>query len=286
MDRSLPRLKHCEGQVLLIILLVISVLLVVGLSIVSRSVTDIKISQQSQEAARALWIAQAELEKAIKANASIGTTRDEGLNVEYSVVKSDISGGEFIFPEKTNANESVTLWLVPHSETTGEIVAPATPAEYQARLPRKVSLYWAETGKPALEATLIYKNAAGNFLFRRYVFDSDFTRADTQTYFTRASIIGCAPIKGKTLSFCSGKIDFPANTIPYLLRLRLLFTATPQFIGAKSEDGKDFPVQGSCFDAMAKVSESGVTRRLSECRLWQTTPPIFDYLLFSGINIE
>lgn len=284
MDSRLPCSKRCEGQVLLIILLVISVLLIVGLSVVSRSVTDVKISQQSQESARALWVAQAGLESAIKANAPLPKTTDEALNVEYSVVQSDVGGNEFVFPDKVNANESITLWLIPHDESTGNLLPPGSAAAYLG--PRRVSLYWAEAGKPALEATLLYKDGSGNFQFKRYAYDSDASRASSQTHFTPASS-SCSAIAGKTLLFCSGSINFPAGVTPYLLRLRLMFSNTPQFIGVKSEEaGRPLPKQGSCFVSTAEVLESGVTRKLSECRLWQTTPPAFDYLLFSGGSLE
>ncbi|HUW24051.1 MAG TPA: hypothetical protein VMW04_00315 [Patescibacteria group bacterium] len=285
MNSGLPKLKNSEGQVLLIVLLVISVLLIVGLSIVSRSVTDIKISQQSQEAARALWVAQSGLENAIKANADIPLTSDTGLSVDYSVVKRPLEGVDFIFPGKVSANEAVTLWLIPHNEGTGVIEPPVSAAAYQG--PRQVSLHWAEgDNKPAIEMTLLYKDSLGNFQFKRGAFDANESRARSETNFTPASRNCSTFSTGETFPYCSGQVVFPANTIPYLLRLRLIFNTTPQPLGVRSEDSGVFPKQGNCFVSTATVQESGVVRKLSECRLWQTTPPIFDYLLFSSNNIE
>jgi type II secretory pathway pseudopilin PulG len=283
MNSGLPSSKSSSGQVLLIVLLVISVLLVVGLSVVSRSVTDIKISQQSQEAARALWVAQAGLENAIRANAGVSGT-NESLNVSYDVVQKDVGGNEFVFPDKINANESVTLWLIPHDESTGDLAPPADATTYGG--PRRVSLYWAEAGMPALEATLLYKDALNQFQFKRYTYDPDDSRIPSQTHFA-AAVRSSTTIEGKTLLFNSGQIDFSAGVVPYFLRLRLLFNSTPQFIGAKAEEtDRPFPKQGNCFVSTAEVLESRVTRKLSECRLWQTTPPIFDHLLFSGGDIQ
>ncbi len=282
MNRCLPRSKSSSGQVLLIVLLVISVLLVVGLSMVSRSVTDIKTSQQSQEAARALWVAQSGLESAIKANAEIPLTSNTELSVDYSVDIESLGGADFVFPGKVNANESVTVWLIPHNKDTGLLEPPAT---YEG--PRQVSLYWGEgDSKPAIEMTLIYKDASNNFQFMRRTFDADTNRV-SETNFTPATS-PCSTVfsTGETFRYCSGAIAFPTNTIPYLLRLRLIFNTTPQPVGVRSEDGRAFPKQGDCFVSTATVPESGVVRKLSECRLWETTPSIFDYLLFSGSNIE
>jgi hypothetical protein len=247
--------------------------------VVSRSVTDIKISQQSQEAARALWVAQAGLENAIKANADVSGT-NESLNVSYDVVQKDVGGNEFVFPDKINANESVALWLIPHDESTGDLAPPA--GAYEG--PQRISLYWAEAGEPALEATLLYKDALNQFQFKRYTYDPNDSRIPSQTHFG-AAVRSSTTIEGKTLLFNSGQIDFPAGVVPYFLRLRLLFNSTPQFIGAKAAD-QPFPKQGNCFVSTAEVLESKVTRKLSECRLWQTTPPIFDHLLFSGGDIQ
>jgi type II secretory pathway pseudopilin PulG len=285
MNSGLPRSKNSSGQVLLIVLLVISVLLIVGLSVVSRSVTDIKISQQSQEAARALWVAQSGLENAIKANANIPLTSDVGLSVDYSVDKKSLEGTYFVFPGKVNANEAVTVWLIPHNDETGLIEPPNRAVDYKG--PRRISLHWAEVGnKPAIEMALLYKDNSGNFQFKRETFDANASRAANETYFTPADSPGATFPTGETFAYCSRQLIFANNITPYLLRLRLIFNTTPQPLGVKSEDNQAFPKQGNCFFSTATVQESGVVRKLSECRLWQTTPPIFDYLLFSGGSIE
>ncbi len=282
MPKILPSLKNStQGQTILVILLVIAVILTVGLSIVSRSVTDIKISQQSQEAARALWVAQAGLEQALRANAGIPGADNATLNnVQYAVDRAELSGTEFLFPEKLLAQESATLWLMGHLESTGAL-DPTT--YYQGQ---RLTLYWGEGGeKPAVEASLIYKDAAGNFLFQRYTFDANANRAANETHFT--TVGGSGTIKGKTLSY-SGVLNLPnlaAGNVPYLLRIKLLFNNSPQSVGVLTDAGLSLPKQGNCFTSTAKVVESGVTRKLQQCQLWPTTPGIFDNVLFSGGNI-
>lgn len=274
--------KSQDGQVLLIILLVVSVLLVVGLSAVSRSVTDIKTSRQSQEAARALWVAQAGLEEAIKTGSGIESLDTSGIT--YKVDRTQIGEGSYFqFPNPISANESVTIWLVNHNETTGAIEIPPIQVS-------QLRIGWSafgDTENPALEATLIYKSGV-NFFTRRYVYDPNNSHSTNFAGDAGSCTFGETDFAGGTVfAHCSGIIAFPAG-IPYLMRIKLLFNSSPQPVGVEvtaASLSQSFPIQGQCYDSTAKVNESGVTRRLRECRFWPVTPSIFDNLLWSGSDI-
>jgi len=272
--------KSPDGQALLAILLVVSVLLVVGLSAVSRSVTDIKTSQQSQEAARALWVAQAGLEEAVKAGTGIsGSPGTSGIT--YDVIRTQIGEGSYFqFPHPISANESITFWLVNHNETTGALELPS-PSVTQ------IQLGWSTSEDPALEATLIYWHMLfGVFRTQRYVYDANDSRRNSSTHFDDDA--GSCTLGGTDFAHCSPTIAFPPNALPYLMHIKLLFNSSPQPVGvevATGSIGQNFPIQGHCYDSTATVSESGITRRLQECHLWPVTPPIFDNLLWSGSDI-
>jgi hypothetical protein len=264
-----------RGQVVLVILLVISVVLVVGLSAVSRSVTDIKLSQQSQESARALLMAQAGLEKAIRANANINLTTDESLNVEYSVSKIDLgNSAEYIFPEKIDAGESVSFWFLPH-QSDGSLDTEYSP-------PSRIKIGWGESeSNIVLEANIIYKSATG-FSSKRYVYGPDLLEGKATGFDSSAGVI---TIGGKVFRSSTNEIPL-TDGVPYLMQLKLLLNTSPQPIGVLSTDSsKVFPEQGSCFVSTAQVSESGITRKLEQCQLWPTVPTIFNYLLFSEGSI-
>lgn len=271
MSKQLPYSQ--KGQVVLIILLILTVLLTVGLSVASRSVTDIKISQQSQESARALWVAQAGLEQAMKAN--VGTGGDIVLNnVTYKVTAATgLDGGnEFVFPDKVSADDSRTFWLVEH-DASGQI--NELIKKYNGP---KLTIYWGDsTNSPALEVTYIYKDNSDNFHNVHYAFDPQ-----TRTPPTNFSPVGSGgTILGVNFPR-SGSISTSGKT-PYLLKIKPMFNSSPVQIGLKVDDSSHiFPSQGNCFDSTATVLESNITRKLTECRYWQTTPSIFDYLLFSG----
>jgi len=286
MQRILPERKTSKnGQVVLIVLLIMSVILVVGLSIASRSVTDIKISQQSQEAARALWVAQAGLEEAIKLNQPIGAGEKQPLGgVEYSVSKVGIGAGqEFVFPGSVAADEATTFWLINHDDS-GEISSEKFPGG------GKLTFFWGKEGAPndadttpALEAILIFEDSGKKT--KHYVYDPNSSRRSSSTHFDSPSASACSAFgDGTKFAFCSDEVTIPDGT-PYLVRLKLLFnTNVSHPVGVKGN--ADFPQQGSCYESSATIAESGVTRKLRQCQLWSTPPSVFDSVLFSGENIE
>jgi hypothetical protein len=84
-----------KGQTVVIILLVMVVGLTIGLSIVNRSLSDIKISQETEQSQRAFSAAEAGLEKAISEinTLDVGKGVSKTINdVTYTVDKS-LSGG-------------------------------------------------------------------------------------------------------------------------------------------------------------------------------------------------
>jgi type II secretory pathway pseudopilin PulG len=289
--RRLPYLlkkNREEGQAVLILLLAIAVILTVGLSLVSRSITDVKISQQSQESARALWVAQAGLEKAIRSNAQIGSAGSpETLNgVSYYVEKNDLGGStsEYVYPGKVKANEPITVWLVGH-DTDGNIVPTS---EYNGTL----RFYWGEgsesgSSSTAMEITFIYQDSGG-FKIKRYAYDPYASRSPSTSFASPATCAGADKnFGGQNFAFCTPSLSLPiavASGTNYMVKVRLLFNSVPKPIGVKGS--ANLSLQGSCFPVTATIEESGVTKKYEECQLYESTPPIFDNLLYSGGGLE
>lgn len=274
MKVSLP-FSESSGQTVLVILLVMAVILTVGLSIASRSLTDLKMSQQTQESARAFWVAQAVLDKAIKANA--GESVNYLDEIRYEVSKTSMGGGRsFVYPGKAEADNPLPLWLIDHNAQTGEIL-PGTSVT------GTVTLYWGNAGTPAnsaatpaLEISLVYRPGA-DFMLRRWVFDPNSARRSVNNF--SAALAG-GLVQGQTFAFASSALDITSYANPYMVRLRLIYADSPHALGLASSF--DLPNQGDCYDSRATVEESGISSRLSECVFWKTSPSIFDYLVFSG----
>ncbi len=272
MNSLLKTRKLQKGQAVLVILLVMSVLFTMGLSVVSRSITDVKISQQSQESARAFWVAQAGLEQALLAQSE---TSDSIDGVSYTVTQATLGGGsDFVF-EDIAPGDSFTYWLVNHedSETLGTNFYSGTG----------LTVYWGKPGSsnlPALVATLVYKDTNGDFQTTKFAFDSD--SSERGTNFSSAG--GQDSLEGVAFEF-KNSLDFTTalnyGNTPYFITFKMLYNDSPQPIGVQGPA----IVQGSCYESEATVLTSGVTRALRECRTWPKTPEIFDYLLFSGGDI-
>lgn len=99
-------MKQEKGQAVLIVLLVAAVALVFGLSIISQSTTDIRISQHENEAARAFNAAEAGIEDALK-NMTIGSFEIPvgDITVNYQVTGENVLEGVY----KENDTATVIL---------------------------------------------------------------------------------------------------------------------------------------------------------------------------------
>ncbi len=273
MTRLLPRKKGLEkGQAVLVVLLVMVVLLTLGLSVVSRSVTDVKISQQSQESARAFWTAQAGLEKALLAQGVIPLNTVDG--VSYAVTKTALGGSSI---GQIDQGKSFVYWLVNHNPD-GSIGTTFYSGD-------NLTIYWGNSGdSSALTASLVYKDTSGLFRSRKFAFDPSTTRSpnfSSPDLGTGHSFGGNIFAYKATISGLSSLLP-NYDKKPYFVNIKMLFNTTAQPIGVQM--GVDF-VQGYCYESTATVNVSNIVRKLKECRTWPQTPEIFDYLLFSGEDI-
>ena len=264
------------------VLLVMSVILTLGLSAVSRSITDIRVSEQSQDSARAYWAAQAGLEKAILGQ---GEQSGEISDVTYRVTKTGLGGAaNFVLPEKVSSGESFTYWLVEH-DSSGQINAETYFSD------DSLIVYFGNEGEgassdttPALIANLVYLDSGGSYQSKKYAFDpflgrspgTNFSPADSGSSFGGTEFAFKATI--------SGINSLPLMSKPYYLNLMFIFNNASQPVGVST--GGIGISQGSCFESEAVVSSSNIVRKLSQCQTWSKNSEIFDYLLFSGGDLS
>ncbi|MBN1168786.1 hypothetical protein JXA63_02750 [Candidatus Woesebacteria bacterium] len=107
-----------SGQALLIVLLVMAVALTVVMSSVSRSVTDISVSEVEKDSSRAFSAAEAGIEEALlnPPPVSIEKTYPYGDGVEARVIPEPkaIEGGNYRYPEKLENGEEAIIWFIDH----------------------------------------------------------------------------------------------------------------------------------------------------------------------------
>jgi Tfp pilus assembly protein PilX len=279
-----PKLcRHTSGQALLIVLLVMAVGLTIALSIVSRSVTDIRISQEEEESARAFSAAEAGIEESLRAGSATEVTL-EGITARVTETGRG-AGTSFVFEEPVDENEIQTIWLVGH-DSDGNFDTGTTYDGDQ------IWLYWGNEGSgtgdgncssnpvPALEAAVIYDN--GGFKLSRYAFDPDGTRATDCNRFDSSIEVGSFSLGGNDFNYRK-TINLPSGT-KYALRLRLLYNEEPHLLGVQAIGSGSLPAQGKCYESTA-TAPSGVTRKVRQCQSFPAPAATFDYVLFSGSDL-
>ncbi len=107
-----------SGQVVLIVLLIMVVILTIGLSLISQSVTDISISKDEEEAIRAFSAAEAGIEAALQdISAAPATVVVDGITANVSVSGEDenfefnLAEGEYLDLDLTGANVGTRITL-------------------------------------------------------------------------------------------------------------------------------------------------------------------------------
>lgn len=269
-------MRQNSGQALLIILLIMAVGLTVGLAVISRSVTDIGISRQEEESARVFSVAEAGIEEALKLGyAPPGAIEIGGITATVNQINLGKTL-EFAFPGEYEVGDIQTLWLVEHKED-GTL---DTNNKYSAGT---IEVYWGKEGgtTPALEVTLIYNQ--GGVKIMRWALDPDGTRKASNNFDLADS--GNFQIGGKTFKYKKSLSSLPCpSSICYALRLRLLYNNQPQILGAKGVN--TLPSQGICYESTATNPQTGITRKVRQCRLHKAPPGIFDYVLYSNQNLS
>jgi len=271
------------GQTLLIIVLIAAVILTVGLAIASYSITDIKISQQEEESARAFSAAEAGIEESLK----IGSATDVTVGNITAKVAEVIQGGgkDFNFGElKFASGELTNVWLIGHT-AQGEL----NPSEsFPAN--GKITLCWGEASQvsdnnpPAIEASLIFKDTVGYKVIRAG-FDSKGGRTIGFGTVDSSNGSNCGNLAfAKNIDLASGTFVLPAGATPYLLRLKLLYNSNSQPMAVSADN--NLPNQGKCFDSSATIETSNITRKVRQCQFYDAPPALFDYVLFSNGSLS
>lgn len=270
------RKKTNSGQALLIILLIMAVALTIGLSVVSRSVTEIRLSQEQEESARAFSAAEAGLEHYL----ATGTAPSEDL-IEGFTITTDISNlgdsAVFVFPNKIRADNTQTVWLVGHDNGDLGPSVKFTGGEIRVFWGNEETPY-NDPKTPALEAILYYEEG-GEFKTKRHTGDPNPGRRSDNN-FQAAGHDGYSP-NDETFQFFMRVQNLPAGAVYYALRLKLIYNDTAHLLGVKGI-GDSIPLQGKCYQSTAQSAESGIASKVEQCQLYSSLPTAFDYVLFSS----
>lgn len=270
--------KPQEGQVLLISLLVLSIATTVALSLVSRSTTDVTISNQISESSRAFSAAEAGIEEALKAGVGTSGTQVLTAGISYAVSKADIGGsaGAYVFPKKISHGTTETLWLVNHN-------ADGTLVETPTYTNATIDVCWSEESTvPAMIVSVLYKTAGGLYQVARGAYDPDSGRALTNNFSGVTSTSGgCGEGTGTTYKQTITFGGFtpaitPVSDTLLMLRIQPLYADANIAVSAVGT----LPIQGNKLESTG-TSEGGLARKIVVYQQYRSPPSVFDSVIYS-----
>mgnify|MGYP001561246056 CR=1 FL=1 len=298
------------GQVVLILILVMTVALAIGLSVIQRSLSDVSTSSKVEQSSRAFSAAEAGIEKALSGGLPAVINFPDN-NSSATVTTPTTDGLIPAIPQGFNRQEA--LECPPgDSRLAKEDVAQVWLADPKADLPTctasdicykqtSLDVYWgstAATDKAALELTVVYYGTDPNdpdptqrliskYRSRKWYLDNNSAGRDQINKFDQVPCTGdYPPLTGYQ---CKATIAFLPSDL-MLLRARLLYNTTSQPFAVQASWPCSLP-SGCFIPPQAKVlvstGTSGQTqRKVQVCQLEKVVPSYFDYAIFSEGDIN
>lgn len=256
-----------SGQTLLIVVLVMVVVLAVGLSLVSRTVINLRTSTEEENSQRAFSAAEAGVERALKQSA--GTQLADSLTnlSSYTTTITSLNGSSFLVDggNLISKDDGADIWFVPHD-------ASDVP-QYSSPWSGIMTLYWGISGNPCENAAVEVIVISGSQLTpssKRYAYDPcSITRA--QNLFSDPGA-GGGTVNGVTFS----------HSVPLTITNGLLARVVPLYRGTKAAVSGDsvLPSQGKKIDSIG--NSGGTARKISVFQGYDRLPPeFFQYVLFA-----
>jgi hypothetical protein len=259
-----------KGQISLVALLLAAGAAVVVLSLVPRTVTEIKLSKQEEHAAQALYAAEGGVEELLKESLVCGATKNGEL-------------GEAIYTaEVTCLGEGTSPYVF------GNILEQDEGIQINfGEAPGSINLYWVRTDRQEQEngssiETILLCNDGGNYTAVRQGLNSS---GEGMANF-ESGTEGEVEVAGVGFSY-RGSVNValacPSGT-PQALRIKSLFKETT--LGIQSGDGVSLPVLEYRIYSEGKIEAENIVQSVEVTRPATVGPSsIFDYAVYSGTNL-
>lgn len=298
--------NYSSGQALLLVLVSLAAVITVALSVVARSVTDLRNVAKEEEALRSFSAAEAGVERALVLdnNGQTVTITDDGAldNATFTAQVSDFAQGstQFAHPKELLSGESSSVWFISHDEN-GNFVCSGTQPCFRGT---RIRVCWGNSGTPANSSTTpavavsVYydPNANGNWndiRVGRAAYDPNGGRRGSNSF--AAPDGGTCSIGGRTFQF-QKTIQFGADLgVPVsaysnqngllMARIKLLYNTTEAQSIAVDVTGSGglLPGQGKRIESTGSSGESN--RKVEVFTLFPDLPSVFDSAIFSPVGI-
>ncbi len=204
--------KNEGGQILLIVVLVMIVSLTVGLSVASRSITNLRTSTEEVSSQKALAAAEAGIEQSILSNASIASSAISS-DTTYKTDVTEVLGTSFLVKGGNiiAQDEGADIWLSKYSKNPVEL--------YQNPWTGNLTLYWGNSSdscsNPALEIVIVSGTKISPKI-NRYAFDPCLARASSN-HFPQA--LSGGSVEGVNFLFSTPPISISSGLIAKIIPL-------------------------------------------------------------------
>lgn len=274
---KLVRRKNVKGQAVLLVLLSLSVVLIVVMFIVSRSITDISLSSREEDSMRAFSAAEAGIERALIVGSGTSDTLDSA-SFTSTVTNFATNSTQVVYPMSLKSGEMATFWFYRPSE-----------AGYKGS---QMKVCWGDdntTDTPAIEVTVYYKVGTVYQVARKMI-DPD-TSGRTQA---NSTVSKNCTIDGQNfeyynlVQFNPSDLNIPnygtAGTLQFATIKMLYNTTTAHKVGVDvTGNASNLPTQG--VKIVSAGSYSGANRSVEVYQLNASVPPIFTNAIYSASGV-
>lgn len=269
-----------KGQTLLIVVLIMVVSLTIGLSIASKTITNLRTTTEEADSAKALSAAETGVAQSIKSGVAIPPGSGfASNNTTFSSSVISVSGTSFlvnggnIIPQ----DEGVDVWLIAH-DSAGNLVLPFSP---WAPAGGTLTVYWGDSSGDCNNAALEIIKITGSQaspVATRYAYDPCNDRASVgnqKNNFTSVSPSG-TQVSGKTFYYSTTKFISVTNGL--LVRIIPLYTNATIAVSV-GPGNPDLPTQGSIITSSGK--SANIERKINVVANYSSLPSeFFSYGLF------
>jgi len=293
-----------KGQIILVLILIMTVALAIGLSIVQKSLVNVSTASKVEQSSRAFSAAEAGIEKALKgdttlqsfsgSSSSIKEITDTGLTPCVPGQAGCVQGvgiRQVVLEKEPLAKEDTAhVWLADLNSSSN----PPTPFYTQSSL----DVYWGNSSidKAALELTLVYYDGSLYKSRKWYLDDISATRNPANgfdtvscpgTYQFGTNTYQCKKTLGDGTGINNGPLPSGSPNILMLIRARLLYNTTRQLFAVQAVGtcGSECSLPPQARTIFSTGASGETQRRVKVYQENRVVPQFFDYAIFSAGEI-
>lgn len=269
-------MRRENGQILLVVILTVVIALTIGLSVASRTITNLKLSKQNEESQRAFQAAEAGLSQAIQQiQSKTGDGNASNIKLEnqshFNTTTTQVGGNNFLLNGGQPVPQDVGLdvWLSDYPNYTNPISG-------------QITLYWGEKNVVSNDATGCSPGVKNKTMpaIEIFVLSGDKNSPTPSKYLidscgssrTAGTLVPSTPYAGPSID----GTDFLESTT-FSVTSGLIMKIIPIYnsgkIGISTTSSSGFPSQGTI---ISSTGFSGDTQR--KVNYYQSYPQIPDEL--------